>query len=129
MQNEFESMGDAAAQVDTYQMTPENLRLMAEAQREQGGLLNFAQAAILLRVTHTRVRQLVANGQLRRFTFCGSHYVSYPEVTARLHAEVKTGRPKEPLSRRMKASVKAALLTDKAQMANGGFRGPCFSKK
>jgi hypothetical protein len=109
----------------TWDITPENLRLMGLKQKEEDGLLNASQAAVLLGVSRERVHALMATGRLRRFSFCGQHYVSHRELSARRAADVKSGRPRRNLSERVKVGVKAALLHDRAQMANGGFRGPC----
>ena len=116
---------EQTATVDTFQLTPDNLARMAQAQREEDGLLNFAQAAVLLSITPQRVSQLATAGRLHRFSFCGQHYVSYREVRARAASEIRNGRPPLSLARRVKDGVKAALLTDKPQAVNGGFRGPC----
>ena len=115
--------------VDTSQMTRENLDRMAQAQREESGLLNFAQAALVLGVSSRRVCELTMIGQLRRFSFCGQHYVSFREVRARAASDVRAGRPPRSLGSRVKATVKATLLTDKAQAANGGFAGPVYNRK
>ena len=94
---------------DTFELTPENLSRMAVAMREEEGLLNFVQAATLLGVVKQRVQQLATTGQLRRFSFCGQHYVSYREVCARRDSEIKTGRPRRSPVEAAKVAVKAAL--------------------
>lgn len=109
----------------TWDLTPENLRLMGDAMRDEDGLLNARQAAILLGVSRERVFQLVVSGQLRRFSFCGEHYVSHREVRARRESDIRSGRPRRKPLQAVKAGVQAALLTDRAQASQGGFRGPC----
>jgi hypothetical protein len=115
----------ASAPSDTWDMTPENLRLMAEEMKRQDGLLNFSQAATLLSVSPQRVREMAITGVLSRFSFCGRHYVSHREVCARRASDVKAGRPRRGHLERVKLGVKAAWQHDPAQIANGGFRGPC----
>ena len=127
-QEQFPGMEQTAA-VNTFQLTRENLERMAQAQREEDGLLNFPQAAIILGVTRQRVGELTMLGLLRRFSFCGQHYVSFREIRARAASDVKAGRPPRSLGSRVKATVKATLLTDKAQAANGGFAGPRYKRK
>jgi len=53
---------------------------MSEAMIEEKGLLNHAQAALLLDVSTKRVGELVRLGRLTDFTFLGRKYVSMREV-------------------------------------------------
>jgi len=99
------------------------LQEMSKAMVEEKGLLNFAQAALLLDVSTKRVSELVRLGKLRRFYFLGRPYVSMRELGERYQQELKAGRPRRSLPKRAAASVKAALKTDSAQLKLGGFRG------
>lgn len=97
---------------------------MSEAMVEEKGLLNHAQAALLLDVSTKRVGELVRLGKLTDFTFLGRKYVSMREVWERNKQELKAGRPTRPLGKRIAASLKAAAKHDALQMRHGGFRGP-----
>ena len=100
------------------------LEKMSEAMVEEQGLLNHAQAGLLLGVSVKRIGELVRLGKLRRFDFLGRTYVSVREVRERYHQELKAGRPKRGLAQSAVASVKAALKTDAAQAKLGGYAGP-----
>jgi len=99
------------------------LREMSKAMIEEKGLLNYAQAALLLDVSTKRVSELVRLGKLKRFCFLGSTYVSMREVGERYQQELKAGRPRRSFAKRAAASVKAALKTDAAQSKLGGYAG------
>src|SRR3954471_1687530 len=73
----------------------EELATMSDAMVEEQGLLNHAQAALLLGVSVKRIGELVRLGKLVRFDFLGRTYVSVREVRARYAQELKAGRPKE----------------------------------
>lgn len=105
------------------------MRAMLEEMERQDGLLNFTQAATLLGVSQQRVSQLVRDGILTRYTFCGHHYVSMKEARARREADVKGGRPKRSVAQRVAVSVKAALQTDRVQVKQGGYAGHRSRKK
>lgn len=109
---------DAAPSFD-----PKEMRDMLLQMEKQEGLLNFTQAATLLGVSQQRVSQLVRDGILTRFSFCGHHYVSMKEVRARRESDVKGGRPKRSVTQRVAVSVKAALQTDRVQAKQGGYAG------
>jgi hypothetical protein len=100
------------------------LDAMSEAMVQEHGLLNHAQASLLLGVSVKRIGELVRLGKLARFDFLGRTYVSVREVRERHQQEVKAGRPKRTLLQRAVASVEAALKTDAAQAKLGGFAGP-----
>lgn len=100
------------------------LRKMSDAMVEEKGLLNHAQAALLLDVSTKRVGELVRLGKLTDFTFLGRKYVSMREIWERNTQELKAGRPRRPVAKRAVASVKAALQTDKVQAKLGGYAGP-----
>jgi len=97
---------------------------MSEAMVREKGLLNYAQAALLLDVSTKRVSELVRTGKLKRFDFLGRNYVSVRDVGQRFQQDLKAGRP--PLSEGRKAVVglKAALQADRVQAKLGGFAGP-----
>lgn len=109
----------AAARVQAYA----ELQEMSKAMVEEKGLLNFAQAGLLLDVSTKRVWELVRLGKLRRFDFLGRTYVSMREVGERCQQELKAGRPRS-FPKRAVASVRAALKTDTAQAKLGGYAGP-----
>jgi hypothetical protein len=102
----------------------EEFRAMSDAMVKEKGLLNHAQAALLLDVSTKRVGELVKLGKLRDFTFLGRKYVSMREVRERNEQELKAGRPRMPAGKRIKASLKAALAHDSLQVRQGGFQGP-----
>lgn len=97
---------------------------MSKVMVREEGLLNHAQAALLLDVSARRVAELVELGKLQRFDFLGRTYVSVREIRDRRQADVKAGRPKRGVVRRLAASLKAFAKTDKLQVAQGGFAGP-----
>jgi hypothetical protein len=102
---------------------------MSQAMIEEEGLLNHAQAALLLDVSTKRVGELVKLGKLTDFMFLGRKYVSMREVRERNKQELKAGRPPMRTGRRIKASLKAALKHDKNQMKLGGFQGSYLKEK
>jgi hypothetical protein len=102
---------------------------MSEAMIEEKGLLNHAQAALLLDVSTKRVGELVRLGKLTDFTFLGRKYVSMREVWDRNKQELKAGRPPRPMGQRVAAQLKAAVKTDSAQASLGGYAGSYFKKK
>lgn len=108
-----------AARAEAY----EELEEMSKAMVEEKGLLNYAQAALLLDVSTKRISELVRLGKLKRFHFLGRSYVSMREVGERYRQELKAGRPPRSLPKRAVASVRAALKTDAAQRKLGGFAG------
>src|SRR5437667_6313518 len=116
-----------AAPVDRAAAREDALRQMermSEAMIEEKGLLNHAQAALLLDVSTKRVGELVRLGKLKDFSFLGRKYVSMREVWDRNKQELKAGRPPMPTGKRMKVRLKAALKHDAVQMRHGGFAGP-----
>lgn len=100
------------------------LQNMSKAMVDERGLLNYAQAALLLDVSTKRVWELVRLGQLTPYDFLGRRYVSLREVGERYQQELKAGRPKQGAAKRAVASVKAAFKTDAVQAKLGGVRGP-----
>jgi hypothetical protein len=97
------------------------LQEMSKAMIEQRGLLNYAQAALLLDVSTKRISELVRMRTLTPFDFLGRRYVSMREVGERYQQELKAGRPARSLPKRAVASLKAALKTDAAQAKLGGY--------
>lgn len=100
------------------------LQKMSQAMVDEKGLLNYAQAGLLLDVSIKRISELVRLGKLRPYHFLGRRYVSMREVGERYQHELKAGRPKRNVAKRAVASVKAAFKTDAAQAKLGGARGP-----
>ena len=109
-------------------MAQQEFHKMSEAMVEEKGLLNHAQAGLLLNVSTKRVGELVRLRKLTDFTFLGRKYVSMREVWERNQQELKAGRPPMPTGKRMVAQVKAALKHDSVQARLGGFQGP-YQKK
>ena len=88
---------------------------MSEAMVREKGLLNYAQAALLLDVSTKRISELVRTGKLKRFDFLGRTYVYMREVGERYQQDLKAGRPPQSVGKRAVASVKAAFKTDRVQ--------------
>lgn len=110
----------AAAHLDAHAQLQE----MSDVMVKQKGLLNYAQAGLLLDVSIKRISELVRLKKLEHWEFLGRNYVSMTQVRERYQQELKDGR--SPLSKRKQlvASVKAALKHDRLQMGQGGFQGP-----
>jgi hypothetical protein len=100
------------------------MKKMSDAMVEEKGLLNHAQAALLLDVSTKRVGELVRLGKLTDFAFLGRKYVSMREIWDRNRQQLKAGRPPMPRGKRIAVSVKAALKHDALQVQQGGFAGP-----
>jgi len=100
------------------------LQKMSEAMIAEEGLLNHAQAALVLDVSVKRVGDLVRLGKLTRFDFLSRTYVSMKEVRARREMDLKAGRPPRNVVQQVVMGVKAAVKHDKLQMKLGGFAGP-----
>jgi hypothetical protein len=114
----------AADRAEARRQAEAEFRAMSEAMIAEKGLLNHAQAALLLDVSTKRVGELVRLRKLTDFTFLGRKYVSMQEVWDRNRQELKAGRPRRPKVKRVAAQFKAALKTDSAQARLGGFAGP-----
>src|SRR6266581_4200676 len=99
------------------------MKQMSDAMVEEKGLLNHAQAALLLDVSTKRVGELVRLGKLTGFTFLGRKYVSLREIWERNTQELKAGRPPRSIAKRVAASLKAAVKTDSGQASFGGYAG------
>lgn len=100
------------------------LQEMSKAMVREKGLLNYAQAGLLLDVSTKRISELVRLRKLRRFDFLGRTYVSMREVGERYQRELKAGRPPQGIGKRAVAAIKCGLKTDKAQAKLGGYAGP-----
>jgi hypothetical protein len=105
------------------------LQKMSEAMVEERGLLNYAQAGLLLDVSTKRISELVRLRKMRRFDFLGRKYVSMRDVGERYQQELKAGRPPQGVVKRAVASIRAGLKTDKAQMKVGGYARPYVAAK
>src|SRR2546426_1952214 len=88
------------------------LKKMSDAMVQEKGLLNHAQAALLLDVSTKRVGELVRLGKLTDFTFLGRKYVSMREIWDRNKQDLKAGRPPHPMGQRFPGQAKAAARTD-----------------
>ncbi len=97
---------------------------MSDAMVDEKGLLNHAQAGLMLDVSTKRVGELVRLGKLTRFDFLGRTYVSMREIWERNRQELRAGKPPRPVGRRVVASLKAAVQTDSLQARLGGYSGP-----
>jgi hypothetical protein len=105
------------------------LERMSAAMVQQKGLLNHAQAALMLDVSTKRVGELVRLGKLERFDFAGRTYVSMQQVWDRIKEMAAEGRPRRPTGKRIAAQLKAAFKTDRLQASLGGYAGPYHKKK
>lgn len=92
------------------------LREMSEVTVREEGLLNYAQAGLVLDVSTKRVSELVRLGKLNRFEFLGRTYVSLREVGERLAQQVKAGRPRRSFGQRLATTVKVIARSDAAQL-------------
>jgi hypothetical protein len=110
----------AAARAQAYA----ELQEMSKAMVEEKGLLNYAQAALLLDVSTKRISELVRLRKLKPFDFLGRRYVSMREVGERYQRDLRAGRPRPGVGKRVVASIRAALKTDSAQAKLGGYAGP-----
>jgi hypothetical protein len=102
---------------------------MSGAMVRAKGLLNYAQAALLLDISTKRVSELVRTGKLNRFDFLGRAYVSMREVGERYQQDLKAGRPPQSVAKRATASVKAASKTNRVQAKSGGHAAPYVRAK
>jgi hypothetical protein len=102
---------------------------MSAAMVEEEGLLNFAQAALLLNVSVKRINELVRQRTLDPFEFFGRRYVSVRQVRERYREGMKAGFPPLTKGQQILASLKAAAKTDLNQARLGGYAGPHFKKR
>jgi hypothetical protein len=101
---------------------------MSEAMIEEKGLLNHAQAALLLDVSTKRVGELVRLGKLTDFTFLGRKYVSIREVCGGSKQDLKAGRPPRLVEHRFVERSTAAPKED-SQASLGEYAGSYFKKQ
>jgi hypothetical protein len=120
----FSAGANASARAVKREQMRRELQRMSDAMVEEKGLLNHAQAAVMLDVSTKRVGELVRQGKLTRFDFLGRTYVSMREIWERNRQELRAGKPPRPLRRRIAASLKAAVQTDSLQARLGGYAGP-----
>lgn len=109
------------AQSMTKAQLQREVEAMSETMVEEQGLLNHAQAGILLDVSTRRIGELVELGKLRRFDFLGRTYVSMREVRERREMDLKAGRPRRTLAQKIVAGVKSAINADAGQLKQGGY--------
>jgi hypothetical protein len=83
---------------------------MSETMVREKGHLNYAQARLLLDVSTKRISELVRLGKINRFDFLGRTYVSVREVGERYQQELKAGRSRRAVGKRVVASIKAEAL-------------------
>lgn len=93
------------------------LREMSRTMIEEEGLLNHAQAALILEVSTRRIGELVETNKLRRFEFLGRTYVSVREVLERRGADIKSGRPPRVGLEKLKTAVKIVGNYDLTNLA------------
>jgi hypothetical protein len=79
---------------------------MSKASFDHDGLLNHAQAALVLDVSTRRIGELVELGKLTRFDFLGRTYVSVKEIIQRRDADLKAGRPPRSIAQRIRKAAK-----------------------
>jgi len=110
------------------QAAREQVEKMSEAMIEEKGLLNHAQAALLLDMSTKRVGELVRRGKLTGFTFLGRKYVSMREVCGRNEQDLKDGRPRRPIWQSCFRQSKAPPKTN-GQASLGEYAGSYFKKQ
>ena len=107
----------------------DDLPRMSVAMIEEEGLLNYAQAALLLNVSVKRINELVRQRKFTLFEFLGRRYVSVREVRDRYRDGLKAGFPPLTKGQQVMASLKAAVKTDRNQARLGGYAGAYFKKR
>ena len=95
---------------------------------QQRGLLSVIQTALLLEVSRERVYELIERDLLKAYPFFGHIYLSFDEVEKRRKADIKSGRPKRSLLKRVVVGLKAAAKTDAIQRKHGGYNAPGVRK-
>lgn len=105
------------------------LKEMSEATMREEGLLNYAQAGLVLDVSTKRVSELVRLRKLTRFEFLGRTYVSLREVGDRLGQQRKAGRPRRSFGQRLSTALKAVAQSDVAQVAAEAFPAKARRKR
>jgi hypothetical protein len=95
---------------------------MSEAMIEEKGLLNHAQAALLLDVSTRRIGELVRLRKLTDFTFLGRKYVSMREVWDRNKQDLKAGRQPRRMGQRLPGQSKGAAQAPVREHAASYFK-------
>ena len=95
---------------------------MSEAMIQEKGLLNHAQAALLLDVSTRRVGELVRLRKLADFTFLGRKYVSIREVWDRNKQDLKAGRRPRRVGHRLPGQSKGAAQAPVREYAASYFK-------
>jgi hypothetical protein len=96
--------------------TGRGIKEFIKLSKEEGGLLLPAQAALVLDVSRVRVFQLMDAGLLASWDFFGRRYLSGEQLQSRRAEDVKAGRPKMSLARRVVGTAKSLSHTNGAQM-------------
>ncbi len=91
------------------------LQEMSKVWNDEGGLLNYAQAALVLDVSTKRVSELVKFNKLEKFEFLGRPYVSLDQVCERADQDLKAGRPRRSLGQRVVTTAKVFANADSVQ--------------
>jgi len=115
----------AVARQDALEQWPK----MSAAMIEEEGLLNYAQAGLLLNVSVKRINELVRQEKLTLFEFLGRRYVSVKEIRARYRDGLKAKFPPLTKGQQIIASLRAAAKTDANQARLGGYAGPYYRKR
>jgi hypothetical protein len=120
-----------AASAEERALAREVVAQMSAATIEEKGLLNHAQAALVLGVSVKRIGELVRLGKLTRFDFFERTYVSMREVCQRDDEELKSGiAMKSGKVKRFVSAVTAGLLeTGPMRLKLGGYAGPLHEKQ
>jgi hypothetical protein len=90
---------------------------MRKAMVDEEGLINHAQAGLLLEVSTKRIGELVTLGKLKRFDFLGRTYVSSKQIIERRDMDLKAGRPPRSIPQRLKLGAKTLMQVDTPQIA------------
>jgi hypothetical protein len=113
----IESGRSIAAKESSIKKVLTQLRQMSRVSEQEEGLLNHAQAAVVLEVSTRRVGELVELGKLTRHNFLGRTYVSVREVLERREADVKAGRPRRSIAQRIRTAAKVVGSYDPVNVA------------
>jgi predicted XRE-type DNA-binding protein len=105
------------------------LQEMSKVWNEQGGLLNYAQAALVLDVSTKRVSELVRLEKLKKFEFLGRPYVSLNQVCERADQDLRAGRPRRSIGQRVANTVIVLTKTDSVQARAAAVPGPKTRRK
>jgi len=73
-----------------------------------------------LEISRERVYELMELGMLTKYEFLGRTYMSFKEIQTRRQADLKAGRPKRGLLRRIALGVKEIANTDVEQLYHHG---------